>query len=163
MTEKLETVSEVVARLNLTPHDEGGWFRETYCSEATIICSERAGGKRALLTVIYYLIDRTAPRGLLHRNLSDIVHFHQAGGLLRYTTVSSTGSLETHLVGPGHLPQLVVSGGVWKATELVEGDWALVGEAVSPGFDYRDRSLANLDTIRTSFPDHSETLMAFLP
>ena len=157
-----EPAAAVIARLGLMRHDEGGWFRETYRAPASLNCPDRDGGTRALMTVIHYLMEQAAPRGLLHRNRSDIVHFHQGGGVLRYVTLDGDGLLAEHLVGPGHLSQLTVPGGVWKATELVHGPWALVGEAVSPGFDYRDRDLARPSAIRAGHPAHAAALAPFL-
>jgi len=47
--------------------------------------------------------------------------------------------------------QLIVPGGVWKSTELVvegPGDWGLLGEAVSPGFDYCDMTIGDEEMLR---------------
>lgn len=49
--------------------------------------------------------------------------------------------------------QLIVPGGVWKATTLLEGDWGLLGEAVAPGFDYRDMRFGTEEELRPAFPD----------
>ena len=50
------------------------------------------------------------------------------------------------------MPQLIVPGGYWKAAVLESGEYGLLGEAVAPGFDYRDMTIAKLDDIRTEFP-----------
>lgn len=156
-----ETASDVINRLGLTRHDEGGWYSETYRSAKTVPCPDRDGGTRSLMTTIHYLIEREAPRGRLHRNRSDIMHFHHGGGVLCYVTLGPEGFAK-HMVGPGYLSQLMVPGGWWKATELVEGDWALVGEAVSPGFDYRDRELAQKSDVLGQYPAHLGDVAVYL-
>jgi len=154
-------VSELIATLKLTPHDEGGWFRETYRSPRTIDCPEREGGQRSLMTTIHYLLDRRRPLTLLHANRSDIVHLHEGGGALLYLLLWPDGRLEETLIGPQGERQLTVPGGVWKAAELVQGDWGLIGEAVSPGFDYRDRTLAVAEDILARYPRHAGRLSPF--
>lgn len=157
-----EALEDLITRLALIEHDEGGWFRETYRSDDVVATPDRAGGSRAVLTCIYYLLSIDAPCGVLHRNRSDIHHFYQGGGVLRYVTLDEAGRLNEHLLGPGYDMQLTVPGGVWKASELVEGPWGLVGEAVSPGFDYRDREIAVPDEISRAAPQQAEQLARFL-
>ena len=162
----MTTRTELIEALGLTPHDEGGFFFETYRSAETVPCADRPGGRRPTLTCIYYLLTADAPRGWLHRNRSDIVHFFHAGGPLRYLTLTPDGALSEAVLGPdptrGHRPQLVVPAGVWKATELLDGDFALVGEAVAPGFDYRDRELADRHAIGRNYPQHAAEIARFL-
>lgn len=156
-----ETAADIRARLGLRPHDEGGFFRETYRAAETIACPDRPGEGRALLTVIHYLLESAAPRGIPHRNRSDIVHFHEGGGRLRYLTLTPDGVLGDQIIGPGHERQVTVPGGVWKATELLDGEWGLVGEAVSPGFDYRDREIADRATLERAAPDAAHRFAPF--
>jgi predicted cupin superfamily sugar epimerase len=109
------------------------------------------------------MIEQSQPYTFLHMNRSDIVHFHEGGNPLRYILLHVDGTLDEKIIGPGYERQLVVPGGVWKATELIGGEWGLVGEAVSPGFDYRDRILANPDEVRKLYSMHIEKLVRFLP
>ncbi len=156
-----ETATEIIDRLKLERHVEGGWFRETYRSEESVSCSDRVGGERSLLTTIHYLLESSEPYAVLHRNRSDIVHFHEGGGVIRYLTLSPEGKLEESFVGPGYDRQLIVPGGYWKATELVSGDWGMVGEAVSPGFDYLDMEMDDGIWVRANFPEHEDELKPF--
>lgn len=48
--------------------------------------------------------------------------------------------------------QLIVKGGCWKASILEEGEYGLISEAVSPGFDYHDMELGDEDKLKTLFP-----------
>ncbi len=157
------TSEAIIQKLELIRHEEGGWFKETYRSPEEIDCPDRAGVKRSLLTTIHYLLDAERPRGLLHRNKSPIIHFYEGGGLLRYLTVSPEGELKETILGDGHERQLTVPGGYWKASEVISGDYGLVGEAVSPGFDYRDWDIAGRDEIAKLYPQHLERLLPYLP
>jgi predicted cupin superfamily sugar epimerase len=90
-------------------------------------------------------------RGCLHRNQSDIVHFFHAGDAIEYLLIDPAGELYRRVLGPdpaaGQVLQLVCPRGWWKATRLSGGEYGLVGEAVAPGFEYRDRELASPRTI----------------
>ncbi len=141
------SVRQVIETHNLISHDEGGWFRETYRSPEMVECVDRDGSTRPLLTTIHYMLDCTKPRGLFHRNKSDIVHFYEGGGTLRYLTLTPEGLLQETILGEGHKRQFLVKGGTWKASELIQGEWGMVGEAVSPGFDYRDREIADRNAL----------------
>lgn len=153
----------VVSKLGLIRHEEGGWFKETFRSPEMIACPDREGGERSLLTTIHYMLDTGTPRGLLHRNKSPIIHFYEGGGDLRYITVSPSGDLLETLLGAEHEKQLHVPGGYWKASQLLTGDYGLVGEAVSPGFDYRDWDIADREQISELYPQHAEMLSPFFP
>jgi predicted cupin superfamily sugar epimerase len=54
-----------------------------------------------------------------------------------------------------------VEGGTWKASHLSDGNYGLVSEAVSPGFDYRDMTLGRLDALLERFPQHAKLVRAF--
>ncbi len=156
------SLDQLVSRLSLQRHDEGGWFRRVYESSKTIQCDDREGGSRPVMTAIHYVLGGDYPVSLLHCNRSDIVHFHEAGCSMRYVLLHPTGELEEHILGPMGDPELVVSGGVFKGSEVIGGGWGMIGEAVSPGFDYRDRTLASKTDIATKYPQHIATLSKFL-
>jgi predicted cupin superfamily sugar epimerase len=98
------------------------------------------------LTVIYYLLSSESAIDHWHMNKSDIVHFHQQGGPIRYIVLyPHDGHLEQHTLGQniakGEVMQLAVPGNTWKACYLLEGDYGLISEAVSPGFEYEDMKM----------------------
>ncbi len=162
MTEN--TRQQVIERLQLQPHVEGGYFRRTYASETAL---QTVQGERPALTSIYYLLTREQPRGRWHRNCSDILHFWHLGSPLRYHLIHPDGELQTVVLGPdlgaGQQLQMLVPGGVWKATELEEGDFGLLSEAVSPGFDFADMTLGERRALQQQFPQHSELVRRFTP
>ena len=150
-----------ISRLDLEVHPEGGYFRRIYTATPV---HAGASGERPLATSIYYLLDQAAPRGFLHRNRSDILHFFLDGGPVEYLLLASDGTLRRERLGSGvHDARfLLVPGGCWKASQLIEGaTHALVAEVVTPGFDYADHQFASLDDLRREHPRHVEELAAF--
>lgn len=122
---------DIIRTLNLSPHPEGGWFRETF----------RDGGSadgRAHGTAIYYLL-KSGENSHWHRvDAAEIWHWY-AGGPLTLKLSADGEQSETHRLGPdlagGERPQLVVPAGVWQAAEPL-GAFTLVGCTVAPGFDF---------------------------
>jgi uncharacterized protein len=152
-----------IAKLGLEPHPEGGYFRRIYTST---INQATAAGERPLATSIYYLLDRAEPRGFLHRNRSEILHFFIDGGPVEYLLLDADGELRRVRLGNGDADSrfLLVPGGCWKASQLIEGaSHALVAEVVTPGFDYADHQCCSEEFLRQEHPQHLETLRPFLP
>ena len=150
------TDEELIARLELCPHVEGGFYRQTYRAGWSVELDDRPGRERLGMTSIFYLLNRRSPIGYFHRNRSDIFHCFQLGSPLVYLALDSAGRLTRHTLGPdvsrGHLLQLVIPGGTWKATFLAEGAFGLVSEIVAPGYDDRDCEIASREQMQASFP-----------
>lgn len=139
------TADDVIRLLNLQPHPvEGGFFRETYRSPATLPASVLPdhGGPRSVSTAIYYLL-KPGHVSELHVLPGDEVFHFYLGSPVRMLQLWPDGSGQEVILGPdiaaGQVPQLVVPAGVWQGTRLV-GDtgFALLGCTVAPGFDYAD-------------------------
>lgn len=130
------TADEIVAELGLSPHPEGGHYRQTFATE---------GAGRALSTCIYFLI-RAGERSHWHRvDADEIWHFYRGAPLTLRTTPTDSGPLGVHLLGPelgpDRGPQAIVPAGHWQSAEST-GDYTLVGCTVSPGFDFAGFDLA---------------------
>ncbi|MEO0540770.1 MAG: cupin domain-containing protein [Cyanobacteria bacterium P01_A01_bin.105] len=155
----------IISQLGLVEHVEGGYFAETHRSAETLT-TDRVGQSRNVLTSIYYLLTDDRPIDHLHKNQSDILHYFQAGSPITYLLITPEGQLERHVLGldlaAGEVPQLLVPGGYWKAAVLESGEYGLLGEAVAPGFDYRDMEIAIANNIQTSFPDHWEKISPYV-
>ena len=162
--------STLITALGLVPHPEGGYFREVYRSGAgpmrsrgetdlagTLMRTERTPPERNVLTSIYWMLDRQSPLGYWCNNASDHVHYFHAGAALTYFVLHPDGHLERQVLGPrvhlGEVLQLVVKGGCWKAVLLEEGEYGLIGEAVAPGFDFRDFRWGTPEELTRSFPN----------
>lgn len=151
-----------VSKLALEVHPEGGYFKRIYTSAAT---HNTAAGERPLATSIYYLLDQAEPGGFLHRNRSDILHFFLDGGPVEYLLLDADGELRRVRLGSDAADSrfLMVPGGCWKASQLIEGaTHALVAEVVAPGFDYADHQFCSESVLRQEHPQHLEILRPFL-
>ncbi len=151
----------LITRLELQPHPEGGYFRETYRSaELVTALPERFQGQRSFSTAILFLL----PHGhmsALHRIKSDEVwHFYQ-GSPLRVATLSPDGSRKDYLLGSsldaGQTFQAVVPAGHWFGAyvDATQGE-SLVGCTVAPGFDFSDFEMGTRDALCKLYPQHGE-------
>jgi len=134
---ELPTVAEIIARLDLRPHPEGGHYRETFRDPRT-----DARG-RAHSTANHFLLAR-GERSHWHRiDAVEIWHYY-AGSALTLQIADGSGHLSVRL-GPdlaaGQVPQAIVPAHAWQAAETT-GDWTLVGCTVAPGFDFAKFELA---------------------
>ena len=155
--------SDVIEALQLEPHIEGGYFRRTFTASEQYLKTD--GSMQALMSSIFYLLTDDSPVGRLHRNRSAIMHYWHAGSALRYHLLKPDGELLRIELGPdlkrGQHLQMLVPGGWWKATELVDGEFGLLSEAVCPGFEFADMQLASFADINASHPQHAQALRRF--
>lgn len=120
------TAAEVVARLGLEPHPEGGWFRETHRDAAS--------------TAIYFLL-AAGQESRWHRvHGSAEVWLWHAGAPLVLSIGPTSLSLGADLAA-GQRPQAVVPPGAWQKARSL-GDWTLVSCTVAPGFDFANFEMA---------------------
>jgi uncharacterized protein len=133
----MEPASELVARLELKPHPEGGWYREVHRSGQRI---QSARGSRAAITSIYYLLEE----GQLSRwhvvTSDEIWHFHTGAPLELLIYRPDTRALRRSVLGPpdaAREPIGVVHAGEWQAARSL-GACSLVGCDVGPGFEFED-------------------------
>jgi predicted cupin superfamily sugar epimerase len=151
----------LVRSLGLTPHPEGGYFRETYRAADTIAAAALPAGfagPRAVSTAIYYLLE-AGQCSRLHRIRSDEVWHFYAGDPLVVAEIAPDGTLrETRLgsdIARGCRPQHVVPAGAWFGSYPAPGSrFCLVGCTVAPGFDFADFELADRAALLRSFPAH---------
>ena len=134
---ELPSAAEIIARLELKPHPEGGHFRETF-RDARVDAEGRS-----LSTAIYFLLAR-GERSHWHRiDAVEIWHYY-AGSALTLQIADDRGRRSVKLgadLAIGEVPQAVVPPGAWQSAES-NGDWTLVGCTVAPGFDFAKFELA---------------------
>lgn len=145
------SVESLVARLGLTPHPEGGFYKETYRSAETI-----PGRERSACTAIFYLLPAGA-FSALHRIKSDELWFFHAGGPLVVAELAPDGSTRETTLGTGlsegQTPQHRVPAGRWFGAYPAPGtEWTLVSCTVSPGFDFADFELGRRGELLAAFP-----------
>lgn len=158
----------LIKHLKLEPHPEGGFFARTYDGGGRPPVTTEAG-PRPPLTSIYYLLTQDSPIGHFHCNKSDILHFWQAGDPIQYYLIDpETRKLTEVTLGPdlaaGQQLQLAVSGGIWKASSLLDSSiknnkgYGLISEAVSPGFEYADMTLGVALDLLSQFPEYKNLI-----
>jgi uncharacterized protein len=150
-----------IEKLQLIPHPEGGFYRQTFRSELTI---ERAGlpssfpGSRAASTAIYFLLSGEN-FSAFHRLRSDEVWHFYAGAPLIVHVISERGNYLAITLGAdldsGQALQSVVPAGCWFASHVADWkSWALVGCTVAPGFEFEDFELAKRAELVQKYPQH---------
>lgn len=129
------TAAEVIALLDLHPHPEGGYYRETFRDPRTV-------EGRSVGTAIYFLLAEGEASHWHRVDATEIWHFH-AGAPLELRIASPEVQhfiLGSDLVA-GERPQAVVPPFAWQAARSL-GVWTLVSCTVSPGFDFAGFELA---------------------
>lgn len=125
--------------LDLQPHPEGGWYRQTWVSPVTVTLDD--GRVRPTATLIYFLLP-AGEASAWHRVSSDEVWLAHRGKVR--LELGGDGAAPGETVGAVVRPdsaQVLVPAGVWQRTVPGDGD-ALVSCLVSPGFDFADFELA---------------------
>ncbi|MFC4531675.1 cupin domain-containing protein [Sphaerisporangium dianthi] len=133
----------VAEALNLLPHPEGGWFRETWRT-STGLEPAGYGGVRQSATGIYFLL-QPGEESVWHAVRSDEVWFWHRGGPLTLVlggTGERPGAEHEVTLGPGvekgQVPQALVPAGAWQSARPAGQEEVLVSCVVSPGFDFAD-------------------------
>ena len=131
------SAAELIARLELRPHPEGGHYRETFRD------SNLDANGRSRSTAIYFLLAR-GERSHWHRVDAVEVWHYYAGDALILQIADDNGARNLRLgsdLAAGEAPQATVPAHAWQAAETT-GDWTLVGCTVAPGFEFAGFELA---------------------
>jgi uncharacterized protein len=151
-----------IQALDLRPHPEGGWFRETYRSPLRLpahALPKTYGGERAAMTAIHFLLE-SGQISALHRLRSDEMWFFHEGAPLRISIIRPSGSREDILLGAN-----VAAGERLQASLPADGwfgampaaaapDYSLVSCVVAPGFEFEDFVLGDRPRLLAEFPQH---------
>ncbi len=128
------SAEDIIRKLELLPHPEGGWYRQTWAGPET---NGRASG-----TAILFLL-RAGEHSHWHRVDADEIWLWHAGAPLMLAMGLDTAT--RHRLGPDVLGsdvvQAIVPAGWWQAAQST-GEWSLVSCTVSPGFRFEGFELA---------------------
>jgi predicted cupin superfamily sugar epimerase len=144
---------------------EGGYYKETYRSDKTIILPCQTDGERSISTSIYYLLDG-AQFSAFHRLKSDeIWHFYIGSSVTLYIINKMENLSEVKLgsnIEKGELFQIQVRAESWFAATVNDiSSYALIGCTVSPGFDYLDFELGDRKKLIERYPQHRSIIEKF--
>jgi uncharacterized protein len=154
------TTDELKRLLDLQPHPvEGGYFRRTYTSPGSV---DLPRGTRAQGTAIYYLLEAGTFSEMHVLDSDEIFHFY-LGDPVEMLQLHPDGRSAVFTLGPDlaadQQVQLVVPAGVWQGTRLVgEGNMALLGCTVTPGFDFADYHNASAEELIAKWPHEAERI-----
>jgi uncharacterized protein len=175
------TAADWVVALNLQPHPEGGYFRETYRAAESIPLAALparfreglvpAASERVFSTAIYYLLE-AGQFSALHRIKSDEFWHFYAGTGLTVEIISPDGLHSQLQLGArpdqGQVFQGVVKAGAWFGAAVSQPHgyaqpqgYALVGCTVAPGFDFADFEMAERQQLLNAFPQHQALITRF--
>ena len=151
---------ELIKRLGLKPHPEGGFYRETYRSPGSV---KIRGSKRCFSTAIYYLLVPGAV-SKLHRLSSDEVFHFYLGHPVTWVLLGPKAKKTKVVLGPdsrkGRQFQMMVPAGTWFGGFLNPGGhFALMGTTVAPGFEFGDFVLGQRQELLRSFPGARKEIM----
>ena len=140
------TSEDYIQHLQLIPHPEGGYYKETYRSPLEIYV-EGFDDLRSISTSIYFLLEK-GQESALHRIKSDEIWFFQDGDSIEIFELDEHNNEVITSLGKnitqGDVLQYVVKAGRWFGSRLKpESSFCLVACQVSPGFDFRDFELLN--------------------
>lgn len=156
------TAQDLIQHLQLLPHPEGGYYRETYRTAQTLTTAENQ--PRHVSTAIYFLLTG-ADKSHFHRIKSDELWFFHQGQPLEIILIRD-GQPETILLGhdfaAGAVPQAVIPAGLWFAARVRgSAGFGLVSCTVAPGFDFADFELAERAALTKEFPPLQELIQEF--
>ena len=162
------TIEQLIKKLDLEKHPEGGYFKETYRSEMTISESSLPSefeSDRHVSTCIYFMLTSDEFSAFHKVNQDEIWHFYMGDRIILHM-ISPEGDYSKVNIGSdfssGEVPQFVVPAQHWFAAEVEkENGFALVGCTVAPGFDFKDFELAEREQLQKTFPKHSDLIKKF--
>ena len=132
------TADQIIKFLQLQPHPEGGWYKQTWKSEDTL--SGRASG-----TSIYFLLKAGEISHWHKIDSVEIWHYYDGSPLILRIANEDNNEIATKILGPNlaksQSPQILVNKNLWQSAETT-GDYTLVGCTVSPGFEFSKFTLA---------------------
>lgn len=131
----------LIAALNLSPHPEGGWYRQTW---AAAVPPGNPSARPAGTAILFLL--KAGERSHWHRvDADEIWLFHAGAPLALAVSATADGPARETILGPavldGQAPQAIVPAGHWQAAMCL-GLYTLVSCAVSPGFRFEGFELA---------------------
>lgn len=159
------SVETLVKQLELLPHPEGGFYKETYRSSLTLsreCLPPGFEGERNIATGIYFLIEK-GNFSALHKIKSDETWHFYAGDALEVIEISEKGIATITPIGPGILNgetfQYTVKANTWFGSRVrAGGKFSLVGCTVYPGFDFSDFEMAGRQELIRRFPQHQSLI-----
>jgi len=129
------TADDIITKLDLAPHPEGGYYRQTWVAQ-------NAG--RPTGTCIYFLLKAGQSSHWHKVDATEIWLYHVGAPLILSRAATEAGLATDRLLTPDlsqGAPQLIVPEHHWQAARTT-GAYTLVSCTVSPGFSFDGFTLA---------------------
>lgn len=157
---------QTIQKLNLTPHPEGGYFREIYRNREIIRkehLPEKYKTDRNIGTSIYFLLDKYQVSKFHILKSDELWHFHSGSSFVIHL-LHCDGRYEQINLGPnldkGETPTVIIPQETWFGSTLKDtSTFGLVSCTVFPGFDFEDFKLARREDLLEKFPAYEEIIL----
>jgi predicted cupin superfamily sugar epimerase len=146
----------VVELLGLSPHPEGGFYKEVFRDRARVTHPIH-GRERSAMTVIYFLLP-SGTFSALHR-VAQSEGWHHLDGEPVDLHVIEGGVHGITRLGTLEYKQHVVPAHAWQAAVPVGERWSLCGCTVAPGFDFEDFEMPTRDELLAILPAHRDLVV----
>lgn len=165
MTDK---IFKLIEYLNLKPHPEGGYYKETYRSQGVIparFLPSQIEADRNYSTCIYFMLTSGNFSSFHQLKQDEIWHFYD-GSPIDFHLITPQGQHLNPIIGrdilKGQVPQFIIPGGSCFAAQVIEPEsYALIGCTVAPGFSFDDFTLKTRAELNADFPQHREIIEQF--
>lgn len=142
-----EIADRIIRHLNLSPHPEGGHYRQTWIADIADAANTNEGTRPEGTAILFLL--KAGETSRWHRiDAVEIWHYYAGAPLILSMAESGFGPARDFTLGPdvlnGESPQLIVPTHHWQAARST-GAYTLVGCTVSPAFRFEGFEMANED------------------
>lgn len=148
---------ELIEQLSLSPHPEGGYYREFLRSEEKVVHPIHGAERSALTCIEFLLVEGTF--SALHQVQQIEVWHHLEGDPLALHLLVEGKRAERVILGKDlgnkQVMQYAVPPRVWQAAVPL-GAYTLCGCTVAPGFDFADFSMPKRSELSEILPSHAE-------
>jgi len=153
------TAQNLRDRYGLSPHPEGGWYKEVYRSTDEVFNEQKS--PQSALSSIYYMLENQQFSAFHQLDYSEIWYFH-LGVPLELILLYPDGTLERLMLHDSAHLQCSIEPGVWFAAHLPSKyGFTFVSCAVAPGFLFSAFRLANAQQLGNQFPQHKQIIHQF--
>ena len=155
-----KTAEAIIQTYGLTPHPEGGWYREFHRSERVLEEIPGYRGPRPAVTAIWFCL-RQGEFSAFHRLRSEEIWFHLSGSPIELILLSQgqASRLRIASVEDGGPPGAVIPAGAFQAARPL-GGYSLISCVVAPGFDFCDFELAARETLLKDYPSETADILS---
>ncbi len=153
----------IIAEYGLSPHPEGGWYREFHRSGLSLEGLPGVPGPRAAVTAIWFCLGR-GEFSAFHRLRSEEIWIHLSGDPIELVLLQPGKAERRRIatVADGGPPGAVVPAGTFQAARPL-GDYGFAACLVAPGFDFGDFELASRKELLVAYPGEADLIRSLSP